>query len=57
MMRLIQRFCILAGFVALLPTIAAAQGTTGSISGTVTDAQKGVLPGATILVKQVETGA
>lgn len=57
MMRLIQRLCILAGFVALLPSIAAAQGTTGSISGTITDEQKGVVPGVTILVKQVETGA
>ena len=40
-----------------MPTVVAAQGTTGSISGTVTDPQKAVVPGVTILVQQVETGA
>jgi hypothetical protein len=43
--------------LALLPTIVAAQGTTGSISGTITDAQKSVMPGVSILVTQTETGA
>ena len=43
--------------LTLLPTIVAAQGTTGSISGTVTDAQKSVMPGVSILVTQVDTGA
>ena len=40
-----------------MPAVVAAQGTTGSISGTVTDPQKAVVPGVTILVQQVETGA
>jgi Carboxypeptidase regulatory-like domain/TonB dependent receptor/TonB-dependent Receptor Plug Domain len=48
---------LLLGVLILLPTFTAAQGTTGSISGTVTDPQKAVMPGVTILVKQVETGA
>jgi Carboxypeptidase regulatory-like domain/TonB dependent receptor/TonB-dependent Receptor Plug Domain len=52
----ITRLCTL-GVLMLLPTIVAAQGTTGSISGTVTDPQKSVVPGVTILVTQVETGA
>ena len=37
-------------------SLAAAQGTTGSISGTVTDAQKAVLPGVTILVTAGRNG-
>ena len=52
----IKRLCLL-GVLILLPTIALAQGTTGSISGTVTDAQKAVVPGVTIVVKGIETGA
>jgi hypothetical protein len=55
-MRTITRLCML-GVLIQLPAIAAAQGTTGSISGTVTDPQKGLVPGVTILVRQVETGA
>jgi hypothetical protein len=34
-----------------------AQSTTGDISGTVRDESKGVLPGATVDVKNIETGA
>lgn len=56
MMRSIHRHCLLAALI-LLPALAAAQGTTGSISGTITDAQKGVVPGVTILVTQTDTGA
>src|SRR6266850_2350283 len=52
----IKRLCLL-GVLILLPTLTAAQGTTGSISGTITDPQKGVIPGVTVLVKQIETGA
>ena len=39
-----------AMFVALLAaaSVAAAQGTTGSLSGTLTDASGGVLPGVTV---------
>src|SRR5258708_22532471 len=45
--------------VALLavPLPARAQATTGTISGTVTDESKAVLPGVTVLVKNTETGA
>ena len=57
MKRLSLRVSLLAALVALLPSLAAAQGTTGSISGTATDEQKAVLPGVNILVKEVETGA
>jgi hypothetical protein len=56
MQRLITRLAML-GLTTLLPAFAAAQGTTGSISGTVTDAQKAVMPGVTITVVQTETGA
>ena len=52
----IRRLCKF-GVLILLPMVAAAQGTTGSISGTVTDSQKAVVPGVTILVRQTETGA
>src|SRR5262245_41270523 len=50
------RLCTLVALIAVLPAAAASQGTTGSISGTVMDEQKAVLPGVTILVKHVETG-
>jgi hypothetical protein len=40
----------------LSPGLAAAQGTTGSISGTVTDEQNAVMPGVTITVVNVATG-
>ena len=56
-MRLTVRVWTAAFVLAMLPAIAAGQGTTGSISGTATDEQKGVLPGVTIRVRQVETGA
>jgi hypothetical protein len=36
--------------------VAAAQGTTGSIAGFVTDDSKAALPGATVTVKHVDTG-
>src|SRR5215210_287510 len=46
--------CLVTLFVA--PRLAGAQGTTGSISGTVSDESKAVMPGVTILVKNKETG-
>jgi len=52
----IARLCTLLA-VLLTPTIATAQGTTGSISGTITDSQKAVMPGVTIVVSHVETHA
>src|SRR5262245_33558644 len=36
--------------------VVAAQGTTGSISGLVVDSSKAALPGATVTVKDVDTG-
>jgi hypothetical protein len=47
----------LAAFVICgTAAVAAAQGTTGSISGVVTDESKAALPGATVTVKDTETG-
>src|SRR5947208_320678 len=49
------------GFLLLalpaVPLTARAQATTGTISGTVTDESKAVLPGVTVVVSNVETGA
>ncbi len=50
----LTRLCVLAVSL-LLPTFAAAQGTTGTISGTVIDDQKAVVPGVTIVVTHVDT--
>jgi hypothetical protein len=36
--------------------LASAQGTTATIAGVVTDESKGTLPGATVSIKEVETG-
>ena len=55
MQRLITCLAVLG--LTALPAIVVAQGTTGSISGTVTDAQKAVVPGVSITVMQTETGA
>ena len=57
MTRITRSACLVGALLSLLPAVAAAQGTTGSISGTITDEQKAVLPGVTILVIQTETGA
>src|SRR5437762_9155224 len=53
--RALLGFLLLA--VLAVPRPARAQATTGTISGTVTDESKAVLPGATVRVKNVETGA
>ena len=55
MKRTLTRFGTLIA-VLFLPALAAAQGTTGSISGTITDAQKAVMPGVTIVVTHADTG-
>src|SRR5438067_3455081 len=58
-----MRLSILAtvGFFILAPATAPsavhAQATTGTISGAVTDESKAVLPGVTIVVRNMETGA
>src|SRR5438105_4966768 len=57
MTRITRSACLVGALLSLLPAVAAAQGTTGSISGTIIDEQKAVLPGVTILVIQTETGA
>ena len=46
--------CLIAALL-LLPSLAAAQGTTGSISGTVTDQNNAVVPGAAVFAKNTET--
>jgi carboxypeptidase family protein/TonB-dependent receptor-like protein len=48
--------CFACAALFLMPALAAAQGTTGSISGTVADESKSVLPGVTITVTNVDTG-
>ncbi len=45
-----------AMLLALLPAAAAAQTETGRLSGTVTDEQGAVLPGATVVMKNVAAG-
>jgi hypothetical protein len=50
-------FRALVCLVPLLAAAAAAQSTTGSISGSVHDQSKAVLPGVTVEVRNVETGA
>ena len=55
MQRLITCLAVLG--LTVLPAIVVAQGTTGSISGTVTDEQKAVVPGVSITVMQTDTGA
>jgi len=44
-------------FVITLPVLTFAQSTNGNIRGTVTDQTGAVLPNATVIVKQVDTGA
>ena len=52
-----QAFVTMALVLALCPSSAAAQSTTGSISGVINDESGAVLPGATIVVTQAGTGA
>src|SRR5262245_56586151 len=53
----LRRICAVFAVVALIApaAIASAQGTTGSISGFITDDTGGALPGATITVRHVDT--
>ncbi len=48
--------CVLAFALLLVAANALAQSTTATISGTVKDAQQAVLPGATVTVRNVDTG-
>lgn len=51
------RFLLVLVLFACGVLAASAQSTTGSIWGTISDESKGVLPGVTVLVVNVETGA
>ena len=46
-----------AAIACLLGTAAGAQTVTGTIQGTVSDTSGGVLPGATVTIRQMDTGA
>ncbi len=56
-MRSRLRFVLIVAIAALCPALSEAQTVTGSIQGVVTDATGGVLPGATVQVRNAETGA
>jgi hypothetical protein len=49
--------CVLLSLLAGLPVPAFAQSTTGSISGVIVDQSKSVLPGVTVEVRNMDTGA
>ena len=51
-----QRIKLLAGFLLLVSTLVQAQLPTGAISGRVADSTGAVIPGATVIVTNVETG-
>jgi hypothetical protein len=55
-MRFLGRILALAAAVVVLASAAPAQETTATLTGTVTDATGGVLPGVTVNVKNVGTG-
>jgi hypothetical protein len=55
-MKRVLRTCIAVATLVLAPALLCAQGTTGSISGTVMDPSKSVMPGVTITVTNSETG-
>ena len=48
---------LLLAFVLALTGLAAAQETTGAITGRITDTQSLAVPGATITVTNIQTGA
>ena len=47
---------LLAVVTLLLPRLAAAQSTLAAVSGTVYDQQRGVIPGAAITLRSLNTG-
>src|SRR5207249_9307891 len=55
--RFVLWFVLATAFVALADAYSAAQGTIGSILGTVTDSTGSVIPGATVTAKNTGTGA
>lgn len=58
MLSMMRRLSFLAALtMTVAPLALMAQGTTGSISGTIVDAQKAPMPGVAIQLTQVDTGA
>src|SRR5690242_9037799 len=57
MSRIRYRCILVAGLFALFACVAAAQTTMGTITGLVTDSSQAVIPGATVIAKQMATGA
>src|SRR6266851_4123766 len=55
--RLVERFgfCVLVTLVLALTAVAQTQITTGTIQGTVTDANGAVMPGANVEIKNLDT--
>ncbi len=53
--RAFSLYCVLLTFLSLTPGVVWAQGTTGSISGTVTDTTGAAIRGASVQVTQAET--
>lgn len=56
-----MKYCNLARrltifLMLLIPIVGSAQSTTGSIYGTVSDSTGAILPGATVIVKEIHTG-
>lgn len=56
MAKFIRRFASGVALLAMLAGTAAAQTVTGTIQGRVTDTSGAVLPGVTIVIKNMETG-
>ena len=52
-----RRFLICAATLLFLPAFALAQTVTGTLQGTVSDARGAVVPGAEVVIRNVETGA
>ena len=50
------RGLLVAGAILLVPCLAIAQSTLAAVYGTVYDEQRGVIPGATITLKNLDTG-
>ena len=51
-----KKLALVVAFLLAAPSLALAQLTTGTISGTVKDSSAGVLPGVTVIVTHVSTG-
>src|SRR5687768_5217936 len=50
------RFLILVFALLLLPGVASAQTVTGTLQGTVSDSKGAVVPGADVVIHNIETG-